>query len=157
MANAPATTPTQPQATLLQPSETCPMPNQLAVNNLVWKGPGCWADDTESFVRQISAFVEAQWSGSNKGAIYCKYEGKDKSQFYVVLQCRGKLANKPEGGKWNTTKHWNTGGSSDMICKSANPADCPFIMDVPKAPKDIYEEISKIKTSAHTHQNQLYW
>jgi hypothetical protein len=117
----------------------CPRVEKLTIDqNYIWHAPGGWKSGDPSFNKQLDTFVGAQWIGINVGEIICAYQKSTGKDFPVTLY-RRVLVTAPRGGKWTEDK----GGHQD--CRSNQVADCLFLVQVRRAPKNPYDEIDFFK------------
>lgn len=117
-----------------------------AVENLVkdpedqtWSADGGWESNAPSFINKLTSFVGAQWVGVSVGEIICLYARSGRAEFPVALQRRTLVPAPRVGGLWSEDK----GGYRE--CLSADIHSCPFFIQVPLPPKDIYEELDFFK------------
>lgn len=97
----------------------CPDPRDLTKVGMFWGAPNGWRSFSQSFIKEIYAFVEAQWHGVNVGKMMCVYVGKSSRNFPVVLQ-NDILVEMP------TTKSWGTLDNGIVKCKDNDIENCPF-------------------------------
>lgn len=110
-----------------------------------WSAPNGWKTTALSFLRTLDAFAGAQWVGVGVGEIICVYVKTDRNIFPVTLQ-RGKLVPAPKVSEfWSADK----GGYSE--CKSNDVKNCPFFVQTPKAPGNIYEQLDFYKGMPTEH------
>lgn len=125
----------------------CPPVESLVRNpeKQTWFAPGGWRTTSPSFLRTLDAFAGAQWVGVSVGEIICVYTKTTRNSFPVTLQ-RSKLVPAPKVNEfWSADK----GGYSE--CKSSDIKNCPFLVQVPKAPKNIYEQLDFYKGEPTEH------
>ncbi len=139
---APAPAQVQPTTTTTTvPTQNyCPEPNQLVKKDLYWSAEGGWISYGESFDKEITGFVKAEWVGLNVGRIICIYQGDRKYSFQIVLeQKHHKSIPVPSGHNWRVEK----AGRKDCIAN--NVKDCPFIIEGSKKSEDIYQGLDFFK------------
>src|SRR3990167_2770190 len=80
---------------------TCPPIQALTKNQkMEWSAKGGWKSYGTSFVEKIASFSGAQWNGVNLGQIICVYNGKEKTDFPVLLVYHT-LAIEPQENGWS--------------------------------------------------------
>lgn len=118
----------------------CPEPDQLVKKDLYWNAEGGWISFGESFDKQITGFVKAEWVGVNVGRVICIYQGDRKYSFHIVLeQKHHKSIPIPNGQNWRAEK------SGRKECLASNVKDCPFTIEETKPTEDIYKELDFYK------------
>ncbi len=119
----------------------CPAIQSIKKNNktLNWYAPGGYKSYETSFASKVTSFLGAQWVGANVGQITCVYHSQQHSTFPILLVFHT-LTYQPKSGRWSK----NLGGYFN--CKSHKQKDCPFSVRLQSKPKDLYQEIEKLKT-----------
>lgn len=128
----------------------CPEPGELyppdyQAKDFIWKARGGWKSEV-SFVKEVTAFLGAQWTGTNVGTISCIYRAKESSTFPLVLQ-NGKVVYYPKEGAWK--KPIKQGGSKTgaitykINCVANRVKDCPF------SNKDLQSELEDEKSRSN--------
>jgi hypothetical protein len=120
--------------------ETCPRLESLVQDSqMKWGAPGGWKSSDPSFVRSLTQFIGAQWSGVNVGEVLCLYIKSGRSDFPVTLR-KQIIVLSPTGGGWSADK----GGYKD--CTSTDIRECAFeIPQNTKTRRSIYEELDFYK------------
>lgn len=126
-----------PNTALIQ--DFCPPIETLVRNPVdqIWSAPNGWKAPTPSFLRTVDAFVGAQWVGVSVGEVICVYTKAAKSNTFPVTLQRSRLVPAPKPGEF-----WSEDKGGFMECKSNNVKNCPFFVQVPKAPENIYEQLN---------------
>ncbi|HLD16953.1 MAG TPA: T4SS-associated protein EirA, partial [Coxiellaceae bacterium] len=117
------------------PPVVCLTKNQ---DDLSWFAKGGYKSYQQSFAVHISQFLGAQWSGIRVGQIICAYQGQEKVTFPIAVVFN-KLVFEP------TTANWSKNMGGYRNCKSNNPTDCPFLVQIAPKPTNIYQEAEQLK------------
>ncbi len=115
----------------------CPNLTELTKKDLTWTTiDEKWQNYTPSSANKIITFTGAQWIGIKVGKIICLYQTDEAVNFPLALeQTRSQIILEPSGDGWSALIN------NHKLCKSANPADCPYTIEPPKDTGNIYEEI----------------
>lgn len=119
----------------------CPDPKDLVKNpkSMTWSADHkLWKSFNLSFVNKVATFLGAQWHGEGIGQVTCLYQGKDKTSFPVMLIYHI-FGHEPQGTAWSK----NLGGYRN--CKSNDPTECPFTVELKPGKVDIFKEAEKLR------------
>ncbi len=115
----------------------CPEPEALVKQELKWTTRDKkWENYTPSSATRVLNFIGAQWLGIKVGKVICLYQTDEEVAFPLALeQTRAQSILEPQGFGWSSLI------GSHKLCKSASIADCPYFVEPPRNPSNIYDEI----------------
>ena len=141
--------PTTPSEKLITPpphadtiTMQCPQPNQLTLDtdSKIWSAPNGFKSSNTSFIKTITSFDGAQWSGAGLGQGFCVYSSKKKLSFPVVI-FYNTMTLEPQASE---EQSWvKKQGYYD--CISHNPSMCTFLVRKKPAQETFADQFNSIK------------
>ena len=126
------------------PHNYCPAANKLQKEQLIWQtNDQRWRSYTPSTATKVVNFTGAQWVGVKIGKIICLYQTDEEVAFPLALEpTQNQSVLEPNGNGWSSLIE------NRKLCKSANPADCPYQIQDNAPATDLYSEIKYARKSS---------
>ncbi len=120
------------------PHNYCPAASTLQKKQLIWQTDDQrWQSYTPSTAAKVINFTGAQWVGVKIGKVICLYQTDEAVAFPLALEpTQNRPVIEPSGSGWSALIE------NRKLCKSANPADCPYQIQDNAPPADLYSEIT---------------
>lgn len=127
---------------------------QLDPQKHVWSAVGGWKSYDVSFVRNVTQFIGAQWTGVNIGQLTCVYAGMPEGTFPIKLVSNHlfhfpyKITVVEDNGNGVITTRpskWLHPEGGYINCYSKLQLDCPLEPVVAEQQESFYDQALKLK------------